>query len=343
MASTSKYKPNTALSEDAYREKFSTDALARTYLEAQIWPDGKPKCPWCGYIKAHEWQQKNKPGYYRCNSCKKQFDVRHGTVFEGSHIPLRKWFIAWYSLVTDRKGVSSMALSKKLGVTQKTAWFLEHRIRHAMGTGKYDYMLGGIDKVVENDETFAGGKKKNMHKNKKQKGSGPKGKAVIFGMVERGGMARSVVVPNAERVTIQNVIKQNVERGTLLNTDEGRQYIGVEKHGFERNSVNHKMKEYVRYDSAKPFVDKMASTNSIESVWALLKRGFYGTFHKFSLKHLQQYVDEFDFRWNQGNCRYPTMQRIDAIIGMSFGKKRLTWKMLVGTDRCPSMYAPRTP
>ncbi|MCL2260505.1 MAG: IS1595 family transposase [Fibromonadales bacterium] len=326
------------MSEDAYREKFSTNEAARKYLEDKIW-QGVPKCPKCGCIRTHEWR-KDKPGYYRCNKCKNQFDVKADTVFEGTHIALRKWFVAWYYMVTDRKGISSMALSKKLGICQKTAWFLEQRIRHAMGTGKYDYMLGGMNKVVENDSTYAGGKKKNKHTNKKgPKGSGPVGKAVIFGMAERGGKVKSMVIPNEYRATIQNAIMQNVEKGTLLNTDEGRQFIGIEKFGYYRNSVNHKAKEYVRYDSAKPFVDKMACTNSIESVWALLKRGFYGTFHKFSLKHLQRYVDEFDFRWNEGNCKYTTMQRVDALIDKSYGK-RLTWKALVGKNRCPEMIVP---
>jgi len=311
------YKKNTALSEDEFRKKFSTETKCRKYIEKVIW-NGKPKCPFCGSIQTSVWKPANgQKGWYRCNrhKCHKEFTVRKGTVMECTRIPLRKWLLAEYYIVTARKGISGLELSKKLGVCQKTAWFLHHRIRHALNAGNFDSLLGGLGKVVQSDETYAGGRNKNRHTDKKVDGSGPVGKSIILGMVENGGRKKAIVVSNTERETILKEINKHVRKGTLLSTDEATHYIGVNRQGYKHRSCNH---------SAKSWVNGMASTNSVESMWSLLKRAFYGIYHKFSIEHLPKYVAESVFRLNEGHCKYQTMTRIDAIAGYCIGK-RLTW------------------
>jgi transposase-like protein len=326
------YKTNTAMDEDTFRHKFRTEKAARKYLEQARW-QGKPKCS-CGSTKTRAWR-KDRPGYYRCCECGKQFSVKIGTIFEKTHVPLRKWLIAWYYIVTDRKGISSIALSKKIGVTQKTAWLLESKIRFALGSGNHGFVLKGI---VQADETYAGGRVKNMHERKKPRlGSGPIGKSPIFGIVEQGGRVSAVVVPNVKRKTLLGVIKKRVEKGTMLHTDEARQYLVLKKHGYKHEAVNHSLGEYVKSEdkrkgkrgSAKQIVNKMATTNSVESMWTLLKRGFYGTYHKFSKEYLQGYVNEVVFRLNEGHCKYPTMDRVNAIAENCLGKS-ITYRQLVG-------------
>jgi transposase-like protein len=323
------YKPNTAMSEDAFREKFKTEAAARRYLEKQIW-QGKRVCPFCGSENTVKWKT---AGWYRCGDCegRKGFTIRVGTVFERSHIPLRKWLIAWYYITVDRKGISSLVLSKKLGITQKSAWFLESRIRFALGSGNYSSILKG---EVQIDEAYFGGLVKNMHANKKPKlGSGPAGKIPVLGMREKDGRVCATVVPNVERKTLLNAIEKQVEKGAMIYSDEARQYLTLKNIGYGHEVVNHGDGKYVkkysrRLGSAKKIVDFMATTNGIESVWALLKRGFYGTHHKFSNEHLQGYINESVFRLNEGNCKFPTMQRVNAIVDNCVGK-RITYRQLV--------------
>jgi len=326
------YMPNTAMSEDDFRDMFSTEAKARAYFEKMIW-GSKRVCPHCGSLKSAPWRARK--GYYKCNNykCNKPFSIRKGTILEKSQIPLRKWLLAMYYIVTMRKGISSLELSKKLGLMYDSAWFMHHRLCFAVDSGNFSHMLGGLNKIVEPDETYVGGRNKNRHKDKKIEGSGPVGKGIVLGMVERGGRKKAVVVSNIERETILREINKHIRKGTTLATDEGKHYIGVNRQGYKHRTCNH---------SAKRWVNGKASTNSIESVWALLKRGFYGIYHKFSMKHLQKYVAESIFRLNEGQCKYKTMDRIDAIINYSIGK-RLTWLDCIGEpeSRRPEMYAPR--
>jgi len=206
-------------------------------------------------------------------------------------------------MVTARKGISTLQLSKEIGITQKSAWLLEMKIRYAMSSDKYKYLL---ENDVEIDETYFGGKEGNKHSKKKLKqGRGSVGKTPVFGAVQRNGNAFAFVMPEVKKRIIQTVLPFIIKQGSTIHTDEGTHYKGIEDLGYKRKSVNHSAKLFVKGDSY---------TNTIEGVWALIKRGYYGTFHWFSKKHTQSYVNEFIFRWNSGNCKYKTMDRIDSLL-----------------------------
>jgi transposase-like protein len=287
---------------------------ARLYLEARLWPNGA-SCPSC--ITSQRITTR-KGGYYRCNQCKLDFTVRTATIFERSHVPLHKWVYAMYLIVTSRKGISSMQMAKEIGVTQKTAWFMLQRLREACMDegGKGDRLAG----LIEVDETFVGGKEKNKHESKKLKaGRGAVGKAVVLGMRERTtGRVRGMVIEGTDARTLQNAVHANVKPGSMIHTDEALGYQGLDGLWFNHRSVNHGGGEFARGD---------VNTNSIESVWALLKRGIYGTWHHVSPKHLARYVDEVAFRLNAGNVATHTLTRLDSFIAAVDGK-RLTYERL---------------
>jgi transposase-like protein len=222
--------------------------------------------------------------------CRKNFSIRIGTIFEASHIPLHKWLYAMYLIVTSRKGISSMQLSKEIGITQRSAWFLVQRIRAACGNDDVKKILSGI---VEVDEAYFGGIEKNKHESKKLKqGRGTVGKTAVIGLRERDGNVVAKMIIATDKLTIQDIIKNHVQNTSVVCTDDFSAYEGLDSI-YNHKTVNH---------SAKQYVDGMAHTNGIESVWSVLKRGFYGTFHKFSVKHLPLYIDEFAFRFNEAKC-----------------------------------------
>ncbi len=255
-----------------------------------------------------------KGGFYRCNKCKLDFTVRTGTIFERSHVPLHKWIYAMYLMVTARKGISSMQLAKEIGVTQKSAWFMLQRLREACGGD-----AGKLSGTVEIDETFIGGKERNKHESKKLKmGRGFTGKTAVMGLRERGGRTLAMTIKGTDKQTLQNAIMDNVEVGSTLITDEHAGYAGMGGVLFQHETVNHIGGEYRR---------GAISTNSIESVWAVLKRGIYGVYHQVSAKHLGRYVDEVSFRLNAGNVKEHTLARLDSFVDAVDGK-RLTYARL---------------
>ena len=290
---------------------FPNQETARTYLESRFWPKGA-RCPICGLtdrIGNHS------PGLYRCLQCKEAFSVRTGTIFERSHVPLHKWVHAMYLLLTARQGISSLQLSKEIGITQKSAWFVSHRLREACGAD-IDKLRG----IVEIDETHFGGKEGNKHEGKKLKaGRGAVGKAAVLGMRERGGRTFAAPIADTGMDTVRKAIHANIEVGSMLNTDDAAVYDGIGGLFFGHDSVNHTAGEYVRGN---------VTTNSIESVFAVMKRGVIGVYHHTSRKHPGRYFNEFSFRLNEGNVKRQTLARLDSMIAATAGK-RITYKELI--------------
>ena len=298
---------------------FTDDDLAREWLENHLWPEGAV-CPHCGVDDVTKVQSKKdsstRPGVYQCNSkeCRQQFTVTVGTVYERSKIPLSKWLMATYLLSASKKGMSTRQLSRMLGVSVKSAWFMTHRIREGMKPSPHAY-LGGPGKTIESDETYVGGKEGNRHKNKR--GQKNYGKQAVVSLVERGGRVRSTHVPNVTGKTVRLVLKKNASRKSHLMTDEGGQYRYIGKQYASHSTVNHKRDEYVRGD---------AHVNTAEGYFSILKRGINGVYHAVSEQHLQRYLVEFDFRYSHRKALgYSDMDVTKAALKGIVGK-RLTYR-----------------
>ena len=263
---------------------FPDDEAARKWIEGNIWPDG-PCCPHCGTTNVQS-GIKHKTMTHRCRECpnRPQLSLKTGTVMQGTKLGYQTWAIAIYLVATNLKGVSSMKLHRDLEITQKSAWRLAHRLRKAFEGG--EPLFTG---PVEADETYIGGKRKNMPKSKRAKltGRGAVGKAIVLGAREREtNKVATRRVENTEEPTLQGFIGENAAPRATICTDESKSYIGMD---FDHEAVNHSAGEYVR---------GQAHTNGMELFWAMLKRGYQGTFHHFSEKHCDRYVSEFAGRHN---------------------------------------------
>jgi transposase-like protein len=291
-----------------------TEDQARETIERILWPDG-PVCPHCGAVQnvTRLQGQAHRPGLFQCNNCYEQFTVTVGTIFEDSHLPLRKWLMAFALLCSAKKGISALQLQRELDIgSYRTAWHLAHRIRHAMSKEPLAGLLRG---TVEVDETYVGGKPRPQTGDPKPKrGRGTK-KTPVVALVERGGKVRARKVDRVDGATLKAAIRENVDRKARIMTDEWRAYrgIGAEFEGGHE-TVNHGAYEYARDD---------AHVNTAESFFALLKRGVMGSFHHVSKEHLDRYCDEFSFRWDYRSI--DDSPRTAIAIRQTRGK-RLTYK-----------------
>lgn len=292
---------------DLTKPIYHDDNKAREHLEHLLWPDG-PVCPRCGVMGDRITKLKGKstrPGVYKCKDCRKPFSVTVGTVMERSKIPLCKWVLAAQLMASSKKGMSAKQLERMLGTTYETAWFLFHRLRECAIDPKRG-PLGGKNKVIEADETYVGGKAKNAKRGKPV----PK-KMPVFALVERDGEVRSFHVTNVNAKTLRPIITKTASRDSYLMTDDSPIYPKIGEEFAGHGSVNHSKDEYVR--------GTWWYTNTVESYFALLKRGMMGSFHNVSEAHLYRYLAEFDFRHNHRKAT--DAERAEALLRGAKGKR----------------------
>lgn len=286
---------------------YSDANKARDHLEALHWPNG-PICPRCGETDrvTRAGGKSTRPGVVMCNPCRRAFTVTVGTIMEDSKIPLNKWLLAFRLLSGGKKGFSAHELHRSLGITYKSAWFMEHRIREAMKTEVSDTgPLGGTGTVVEADETYVGGKAKNRaHR-------APAPKKAVVALVERDGKARSFHVANVNAATLRPLVVAHVDRASYLMTDESPVYTRMGKEFAGHGTVNHAAGEYVAF--------KSLHSNTVENFFSIFKRGVIGTYHHMSEAHLGRYCAEFDFRYN--TRKVSDTERADEAVRGARGKR----------------------
>lgn len=300
-----------------FMQKFGTEEKCMEFLIEKIW-EGIPTCPHCGCTKSYKIEGGKR---FKCanNQCYKKYRVTVGTIFESSNIPLTKWFHAMYVLTAHKKGISSVQLAKDIGVTQKTSWFILHRIREALRE-KGSILLKND---VQVDETYMGGKEKNKHKNKKAKTLAEAAalKTPVVGMRETNGLVVAKVMPWITKKNISNLINEHFDKDCKLITDSAPVYYNIGQR-YNHTIINHSEGIY-NFDGYH--------TNGIENFWSQLKRGIYGIYHQISPKHLQRYCDEFTYRYNSRKIKDGD-RFMDAISKIS---GRLSYKMLVHEPEDP--------
>ncbi len=291
---------------------FSDKKNCVEFVKNLRWPDGSVACPKCGTLKVKELATRQ---IWQCGEkgCRKQFSVKVGTIFEDSALTLDKWLIAMWMISTCRNGVSSYEIARSLGITQKSAWFLLHRVRECMRRGTVTKLTG----TVEVDETYIGGLEKNKHSWKKVHGGNIGNKVIAMGLVERDGDVIAKVVDDTTYTSLSKEIELHVEKDAKLYTDEWRSYMKLGA-TYDHFVVNHGAKEYVRGN---------VHTNTIESFWSLLKRGLKGTYIHVAPFHLDRYIDEQALRFNLR--KGSEFNRLEVVTAQSIGR-RLTWNELTG-------------
>ncbi|MCW3128200.1 MAG: family transposase [Bacteroidetes bacterium] len=293
----------------SFQKEFNTDEKCREHLEQSRW-NGTPACPFCGSTGVHRFPNGK---IFKCRDCRKKFSVTVGTIYENTKIPLTKWYLATYILTTHSKGISSLQLANMLDVTQKTAWFLNHRIREML-TEKAPQLLTG---TVEVDETYVGGSDRNRHQHKKK---GKDAKTMVVGAVQRGdednaSKVTTAIIPATTKENVTEFILANVQAGSNMVTDESKAYNKVKKN-YTHDTVNHRAKEYVRGN---------VHTNTIEGFWSLLKRQIDGIHHSVSPQHLGRYCNESAYRYNNKGVA----QDERFAVAVSNCEGRLTYQKLI--------------
>ena len=316
MSDTKRTEPKTLQEAIVY---FSNPDNCLDYVVARRWPNGVV-CPTCGRTDARFLANQRK---WQCKSVHhhRQFSVKIGTIFEDSPLGLDKWLMAMWMITNCKNGVSSYEIARDLKITQKSAWFMLHRIRKAMQTGSFVKLVG----EVEVDETFIGGKARNMHVAQRKRritGSGTKNKVAVMGILERGGQVRTVVVERRKKKTLQGEVKKHVEAGAALYSDELKSYDGLEGE-YAHKVINH----------AVAYVDGAVHTNGLENFWSLLKRGLHGTYVSVEPFHLFRYLDEQAFRYNNRQ-ELDDAGRFSLVVSQIVGK-RVTYADLTGKDYDP--------